>query len=154
LTFETVIVEYPAKRLVGMKVRTNMQSAMEDCYGAWNAFMPRMAEVNGEPEESFGVSVMINENDFDYWTALEATTQGPLPDGMQVVNIASGTYVRCTVPNMEKLGDAYIYLYTTWNQSQSHAEYVLDMEVGSFERYPCDWQPDTPFEIYAPLKKS
>ena len=150
--FEIKIVEYPTKQLAGMKIQTNMQKAMEDCPKVWETFMPHMAEVNKEPKESFGVSVMINENDFEYWAALEIAPHSPLPDGMQTVGLTSGTYACCTVPSIEKLGDAYMYLYTTWIQGQSQSGFVMDSEANAFERY-YDWDPSKPFEIYMPIKK-
>ena len=152
MAFETVIVEYPAKHLVGMKVQTNMQKSFEDSPKVWQDFTPRMAEVNKEPKESFGVSVMINENDFDYWAALESTPQAPLPDGMGTVGVSFGTYVRCTVPSIEKLGDVYMYLYTTWIQGQPG--YVVDLGANAFELYPYPWQSNTPFEVFMPIKKA
>jgi len=150
--FEVRILEYPAKCLAGMSVRTSMQKSSEDCTKAWAVFMPRMSEVNSQPSESFGVSVMINENDFDYWTALEMAVGSPLPVGMQTVDISAGTYACCTVPSIEKLGDAYMYIYTEW--LKANPEYALNMESHCFELYPHNWNPSVGFEIYMPIKKA
>lgn len=43
--YDVTVVEYPAKRLVGLKVRTSMQHAAEDCPALWMTFGPRMGEV-------------------------------------------------------------------------------------------------------------
>jgi len=151
MSFEIRIVEYQDKRLAGIKVQTNMENSTKDCSALWRVFTPRMAEINKDPKESFGVSVMLNENDFDYWAAMELVPGVPLPDGLQCVDILPGTYVCCIVPSIEKLGDVYMYLYMDWLKSQT--KYALNQGANSFERYPCPWQPDTPFEIYMPIKK-
>jgi AraC family transcriptional regulator len=152
MSFEVKILEYPAKHLAGVKVRTDMQKSLEDCQRAWAMFMPRMNEVNSQPLESFGISVMINENDFNYWAALELAAGTSLPDGMQTVDISAGTYARCTVPSIEKLGDAYMYLYTGW--LKTNPEFALNMESHCFELYPCNWNPSVGFEIYMPIRKA
>ena len=150
--FEVKILEYSAKQLAGMKVRTNMQKSAEDCTKAWAAFMPRMHEVNSQPPESFGVSVMINESEFDYWTALEIAVGSTLPDGMQTVDIFAGTYAMLTVPSIEKLGEAYMHIYTDW--LKANPEYALNMGSHSFELYPGNWNPGMGFEIYMPIRKT
>ncbi|MCL1892919.1 MAG: GyrI-like domain-containing protein [Holophagaceae bacterium] len=151
MDFKIVIVDYPAKQLVGVKVLTNMKTAIEDCPKAWQNFMPRMTEVCSSPQESFGVSVMLNENDFEYWAAVEMNPQLPMPEGLEMVSIKSGTYACCTVPTIERLGEAYTYIFSTWLQGQS--EYVANYEANSFELYQTNWQPSSPFEICMAVKK-
>jgi AraC family transcriptional regulator len=153
MTFEVAIVEYPAKRVAGLKIETNMQNAMQDCPKAWEAFMPRMTEVDKEAKEAFGVSVIIDENEFGYWAALEIGQNQAIPDGMSAVEISAGTYACCTVPSMEKLGDAYMYLFDAWIKGQGQGGYTYNMKANTFERY-CDWDPSKPFEIYMPVMKA
>ncbi|MDR0499037.1 MAG: GyrI-like domain-containing protein [Holophagales bacterium] len=148
--FETSIVEFPTKKLVGMKVRTSMEKAGADGGALWQAFTPRMSEVCKEPKGMFGVSVMVSESEFDYWAALEMTPEEPLPEGMGEVTILKGAYVRCTVPSIEKMGDAYMYLYTEWSGGQT--KYVINQEASAFEHMPGDWQMGKPFDIYVPIK--
>jgi len=151
VSYEVKIVEYQAKHLAGIKVQTNMQNSTKDCSAIWAAFASSMLTINKDAKESFGVSVMLNENDFDYWAAVEVVPNQPLPDGVQCVDILPGTYLRCTVPSIEKLSDVYMYLYLVWPKSQT--EYVLNQEANSFECYPSTWQANTSFDVFMPVKK-
>ena len=62
--FNVTIVEHPAKRLTGIRVRSNMAKAQEDCPALWQRFYPSYAQVM--PAAAYGVTVMINAEDFDY----------------------------------------------------------------------------------------
>jgi predicted transcriptional regulator YdeE len=152
MSFEINTMNYPAKRLAGINIRTSMQKSLEDCPKAWEMFMPRMAEINAHPNESFGVSVWLGEDSFDYWAALELERGKPLPEGLQTVNIYDGLYARCIVPTIEKLGEAYMYLYTDW--FKANPEYALNTESNCFELYPRNWNPGAPFDIYMPIKNA
>ncbi len=156
MTYNISIVEFPAKKLVGMKVRTNMQNASTDCSAIWQTFGPRSVEISGGAcvgKECYGVSVMVNENDFDYWAASEVLTDGDLPDGMEVINIPAGLYAKCSVAGLAKLSEAYSYLYCQWPNEQS--EYALNMQGASFEIYPPGMGSDADgvFEICAAVLK-
>ncbi len=154
MSFSVSIAEYSAKRLVGMKVRTTMQKAQFDCPSNWRTFGPRIVEIpacSGGGQGAYGVSLMLNENDFDYWAAVEASPQIAVPDGMETVDIPAGLYAKCAVANLEQLGEAYMYVYGTWIREQ--AEYTLDEKAPCFESYPPNWRINDAFEIYVPLKK-
>ena len=148
--FDITVVEYPEKHLVGVKVRTTMQmqKGMADCPALWESFMPRMGELPSG--NAYGVCVMLNAEDFDYWAALEADVNAAVPEGMACVDVPAGKYAKCTV-DMEKLRDAYTYICTEWEKSQT--EYVLDGQAPSFELYQANWQLGDSFEIFAPVKK-
>ncbi len=152
--YQVAIVEYPAKHLTGVKVRTTMQKAHQDCSALWQNFGPRMGELlsagNGCPE-SYGVSVMLNAEDFDYWAAFETVSSITVPPDMASLDLPAGQYAKCAVSSLEKLGDGYMYLYETWPKSQS--EYTFDEQAPCFELYPANWQLTDAFEIYMPLKK-
>jgi len=116
-------------------------------------FMPRMKEIASQPIESFGASAMINENDFDYYAALEIADGAPLPDGMETLDIPAGTYACCFVPSVEKLGEAYMYLYTDW--LKANPEYALDAgNPHCFELYPSNWNLGVGFELLMPVRKA
>lgn len=85
--FNVTIVEYPAKRLTGIKVRSNMAKAQEDCPALWQRFCTDCAQ--GMPAASFGVSVMLDAENFDYWAAVE-DKDGRLPADMEHVDIPAG----------------------------------------------------------------
>lgn len=71
--FEIKVVEFPTKQLMGIKVRTNMAKAKEDCQALWQNFCPQLPKIYGK--ESYGVSIMLNAQDFDYWAALRLTNR-------------------------------------------------------------------------------
>lgn len=150
--FEVTIVEYPAKRLTGTKVSTTMQKAMQDCPALWHTFGPRIGELltaDSDCQGAYGISVMLNAEDFDYWAAVE--TSAAVPADMAQIDIPAGPYASCTVPSIDKLGDAYMYIYGEWPKSQT--AYACNEQALSFELYPTEWQPSDPFKIYMPLKK-
>ncbi|MGL6226202.1 MAG: GyrI-like domain-containing protein [Thermoguttaceae bacterium] len=160
MSFEVSIVEFSAKHLVGMKVATSMQNAQVDCQKAWETFAPRMSEVHGTVcgcgscgcTEAFGVSVMTSENEFDYWAAVPAAPETPLPSGMGRIEIPAGLYAKCTVSGgLEKLVEAFMYIYGPWIHGQT--EYCLSMQAPCFEQYPPNWQFDADFDIFAPVVK-
>jgi AraC family transcriptional regulator len=153
MTFEVSAAPFPAKHLIGIKVRTSMQSSATDCPALWQTFAPRMAEIQtgiAGGSAAFGVSVMVNDNDFDYWATIEASTNTAVPTGMETIGLPAGLYAR-TSTSMEKLGEAFTYVYTQWVQGQS--EYTLNMQGACFELYPPNWQPGNAFEIYSPVVK-
>ena len=152
--YDITVVEYPKKRLMGMKVRTSMQKARADCPALFESFIPRVSELPaGSCSNGFyGVSKMVNTEDLDYWAAVEMTEGSSIPEGMECVDIPSGEYAKCAVPNMEKLGETYMYIYDEWPKNQT--KYVMDGYSPSFELYPANWQHGASFEIYAPVKKN
>ena len=43
--YKVKVVEFPQKRLVGMKVGTTMSKAQVDCPAIWQTFGPRIDEI-------------------------------------------------------------------------------------------------------------
>lgn len=146
--FEIKIVDLPAKGLMGIKVRTNMEKAREDCPALWQKFCPQMPQIFGK--ESYGLSIMLNAQDFDYWAAAEAPA-GAAPAGMENVTIPAGAYARCTVPNLESIGAGYMFMYQTWLGGQQ--EWKLNDQAPCFELYPAGWNPSMPFDLFMPVKR-
>lgn len=152
MSFEITVVELPAKHLIGMSVRTDMRKAQTDCPAVWQTFGPRIAGIpgrDGAGQGAYGVSFMLNENDFDYRAAVEAAPGTTVPDGMAAFEIPSGRYARCGVASFEQLGEAYMYVYGQWAPGQS--EYALNMQAPCFELYPPNWSPGDAFEVYVPV---
>lgn len=152
--YQVTIVERPAVHLTGMKVKTTMQKAMLDCPALWQGFGSRIAELQpvGNPcFGSYGVSAMLNAEDFEYWAAIETMPSSAVPAGMATLDLPAGLYACCTIASIEKLGEGYTYLYEAWPDSQS--EYTYDERAVCFELYPINWQPTDALEIYVPLKK-
>ncbi len=127
MSFEITVVELPAKHLIGMSVRTDMRKAQTDCPAVWQTFGPRIAGIpgrDGAGQGAYGVSFMLNENDFDYRAAVEAAPGTTVPDGMAAFEIPSGRYARCGVASFEQLGEAYMYVYGQWAPGQSDSEHA------------------------------
>ena len=92
---------------------------------------------------------MLNTQDFDYWAAVEADEQ--IPAGIETTAIPSGSYARCTVPNLESIGAGYMFMYQTWLGGQQ--EWKLNEQAPCFELYPADWNPSMPFDLFMPVKR-
>lgn len=149
---KATVVDYPAKRLIGMNVLTSMRKASVDCPALWQSFGQRVSEfLVGGCKGSYGLSIMINAEDFYYWTAIDAYLLKTVPEGMKRIDIPDGQYAVCPAPNLEKVAETYMFLYETWLKGQS--EYVLNEQVPCFEQYPPNWQPSDAFEIFMPVKK-
>ena len=146
--FEVTVVDFAAKQLVGIKVRTSMAKAKQDCPALWQKFCPQLPDIF--MKESYGISIMLNAHDFDYWAAAE-TSEGVCPAGLEPVGIPAGPYARCLVPNLESIGDGYMFLYQTWLAAQT--EWKLNEQAPCFELYPADWNPSMPFEVYMPVAR-
>ena len=146
--FEVSVVNFAAKQLVGIKVRTSMAKAKEDCSALWHNFCPKMQKI--EEGEGYGISVMINEQEFDYWAAAEAP-KGTCPAGLEPVELPAGDYARCVVPNLESIGEGYMFMHQTWLAAQG--EWKLNEQAPCFELYPADWTPAMPFELFMPVKR-
>ena len=145
--FTVTIVEYPAKRLTGIKVRSNMAKAQEDCLALWQRFCPDCTQ--DMPAAAFGVSVMLDAENFDYWAAVE-DKDGRLPADLEHVDIPAGKYAVCSVPNLASIGEAYMFIFQKWLASQQ--AYAYNEQAPSFELYPPHWSPENPFEIYVGIK--
>jgi AraC family transcriptional regulator len=151
MSFEVTVVDFPAKHLIGMKVRTDMQKAQTDCSTLWQTFGP--IEIPGYDctGGAYGIYIMLNENDFDYWAAVETSSSVAVPDGMQSVALPAGPYAKCTAASLEKLGEVYMYLYGEWITQQQ--EFTPNVQAPSFELYPSNWQMNGAFDVYVPVNK-
>lgn len=117
MNFEVAVVEFPTKHLIDMKVSTDMQKAQTDCPTMWQTFGPRIVEIPGGGcvgKGAYGVSIMLNENDFDYWAAVEAASGTAMPDGMAAFDFPAGLYAKCRIASLENLGEAFTYVYGLW----------------------------------------
>ena len=124
-----------------------MAKAQEDCPALWQRFCTDCAQ--GMPAASFGVSVMLDAENFDYWAAVE-DKDGRLPADMEHVDIPAGKYAVCSVPNLASIGEAYMFIFQKWLASQQAHAY--NEQSPSFELYPPHWSPENPFEIYVGIK--
>lgn len=144
--FEVTIVDFSAKKLMGIKVRTSMAKAQQDCPALWQNFCPKMPDIFNK--QSYGISVMLNEQDFDYWAAAEAPEDTA---GLEPTGIPAGSYARCQVPDLQSIGAGYMFMYQTWLGGQQ--EWKLNEQAPCFELYPTDWNPTMPLELFVPVKR-
>mgnify|MGYP003623279276 CR=1 FL=1 len=116
--FKISVVERHAVRTAGMKVRTNMINASRDCTALWSEKFGSQREAFPAdpkfPGESFGVSVMLDRENFDYWAVMPLAEGTRIPDGMEVYELAGGLYAECLGITIPQLGDVFNYLYMTW----------------------------------------
>lgn len=157
MKFSFSVTPVPEKRLLGMRVRTNMANAHTDCPALWMRFGPRLCpELLKKsacfvgPQTSYGVSTEMGiSGDFTYWAAIEAAPDATSPEGMEMLTIPAGPYVRCSVANLEEVGPAFSAMYMEWPATQT--AYAPDMNGLCFELYPPDWRPKCPLELYGGL---
>ncbi len=152
MTLKVTIIEFSAKQLIGMKVTTDMQKAAVDCPALWQAFGPHIAQLPGGLGNcSYGVSVMgARDGAFDYWAAIEESADTILPTGLEKLSLPAGLYACSEVANLGMLAKAYGELYANWDESPG---YAVDWRSPCFERYPADWKPTDPLDIFVPVTK-
>ena len=153
-SYTATIVSYPAKHLIGINVLTSMQKASVDCPALWQAFDTRISgslSTGCACKGCYGVSVMLNAEEFYYWAAVEADLLKELPPGMEHIDIQAGQYARCLVPDLKNVADAYMFLYGAWLSNQS--EYALNEHAPCFEQYPPNWQLSDSCGVFMPIRK-
>lgn len=107
------VLEFPQKNLAGIKVRTSMSQANADCSALWQTFGSRLGGLlpPGPCRGAYGLSIMLNTEDFDYWATIEVDSPAATPTGLQSIEIPAGPYAKLTVSNLEKVQAAYTFLY-------------------------------------------
>jgi|GEM_PF-1006877 Uncharacterized protein conserved in bacteria len=152
--YKVTVLDFPKKHLAGLKVRTSMSRANTDCSDLWQSFGPRLGELAspGAGQGAYGVSIMLNAEDFDYWATIEFDPAAGVPAGLERIEIPACPYAKLTVSNLDKVSEAYMFLYEDWLKSQT--AYTYKMDGPCLEFYPPNWQPAEPFEIFMPLTKA
>jgi predicted transcriptional regulator YdeE len=151
------VSQRPQLLLFGISVHTSMSKASVDCLHLWEkVFGPRMHEISGKKPDayhgpSYGISIMTDEEHFEYWAAMPVRDGLALPKDMQQIELPAGFYLGCTVPSLAKIGEAYTYLYETWPKTV--AEYAANMQAPCFEYYDERFMDSGAFEIYVPILK-
>ncbi len=153
-TFSVSVSHRPPVRLFGLFVRTSMADAFKDCPDLWEkVFAPRMHEVSGKkPGEyapSYGISIMLDAQRFDYWAAMPAREGLALPEGMGEIELPAGLYASCLAPSLAQLGEAYTYLYETWPKTAPG--YAPNMQAPCFEYYDERYLESGVFEVCMPV---
>ena len=152
--FEVKVNPVPAARVMGIKIRTSMNTAMVDCPKLWHeTFAPRMQEVEGFNGTAYGVSEAVDcqAGIFDYWAAVPAAKDAPIPAGMEALDLPAGLYAQCRVESLADIGAAYDFIYSVWPSAQT--EFALDYTVRCYEFYPTDSMETGVFYIYVMVNK-
>ncbi len=150
-------VDQPAIRCAGLKVRTTMAKAGQDCYDLWdNLFGPRMNEDGfvhdpNHPDESYGVSIMIDEEAFDYWALDSLSAGATVPAGMEEYTIPGGKYAKFAVSSIKAMGECYQYVYAEWLSENRDLE--LDMQRPCYELYGKAYLENGSLFILFPIKE-
>lgn len=151
--FAVTVVERPAVKTAGLKVRTSMAKASQDCPRIWEQeFGPRMESFPADPQQagqSYGVSIMLDSETFDYWAVMPIAPGADVPEGMDILEIPGGLYVECHLDSLAQLGDAYTYIYTAWGST--NGKYALNMQGASLELYTCEYLNSGKLTIYCPV---
>jgi predicted transcriptional regulator YdeE len=150
--FEIAVIDYPAKRLAGFRTQTTIPAASYDCSPLWQRFYSETKKLPGwKNKKSYGLFIKTNPYiSLDFWTASEVASGVPVPEGMDVLELPPGKFVRCLVPMASDILMAYHTVYSTWYLSQQ--EYDIDMQSACFELYPPKWTPNDAFDLFVPLK--
>jgi predicted transcriptional regulator YdeE len=150
--FEIEVVDYPAKRLAGFCTQTTIPAASYDCSPLWQRFHSETKKLpDWKDKKSYGLFIKTNPYiSLDFWTASEIASDIPIPEGMDVLELLPGKFVRCLIPMASDILMAYHTVYSTWYLSQK--EYDIDMDAACFELYPPKWTPNDAFDLFVPLK--
>ena len=152
--FEIKVAPVPAARVMGLKIRTSLAAAPQDCPKLWHEdFAPRMKEVKGFNGTAYGVSAMVDCEAmiFDYWAAVSAAQNAALPSGMEALDLPAGSYAQCRVESLADIGAAYHFIYGSWLEGQKGWE--LDFTAPCYEFYPADSMETGVFYIYVKVNE-
>jgi predicted transcriptional regulator YdeE len=152
--FAIKIVERPAVKAAGLKVHTSLDKASVDCPKLWGEnFAPNYMETfpcDGSGN-SYGVSVMTSETEFDYWAVMPLGNGAKVPAGLEEITIPGGAYAECPVKSLQEMGEAYTYIYTAWSAAQK--DYAVNFQAPCLELYTTDYLKNGSLTVYAPVVK-
>jgi len=134
--------------LVGLKtcfysVDSEKNNIAEQLPPLWNAFLKRINEIkNRNDGTAYGVVQQTKEktDQLEYYAAVEVTTPGDIPDGMDCIEIPSAKYAKFTHRgDVKNINNTVNYIYSSWLlQSGKRHTYAADLEI-----YDADYIPDS-----------
>lgn len=154
-SFVVSVAEHLAVKLIGIKIRTNMQTCMADCPRLWeDTFVPWIHKLYPENNcPSWGASTAYDAatGSFDYWALVKAPEGQPVPKELKAFTLPAGLYAQCLLTSIAEIHTAYHYLYSRWSSQTGYAR----LEDGvSFEYYGSDYLQTGRLSIYIPIAKS
>ncbi len=126
----------------------------------WDRFLPHLGEIANRTDErsSYGVKLHPTEYDedseFAYLAAVEVADLNAMPICMIGKALPASRYAVFTVRGgIEKLGEAFGYIYTTWlRESGWSLAHPFDLEYYD-KRFRPDDQLDSEIDIYLPVRR-
>ena len=113
MMIDPVIVDVPARRVVGMVVISGMEPNL--CPTAWDAFVPRIQEVAIEGD-CLGVVRWdypgLAEGKFAYMACFESSMEAP--EGMEAWELPAGRYARVEISELESIRPTIGVFQETW----------------------------------------
>lgn len=156
--FTITVTARPAVHVVGMHVRTSMETAMRDCPKLWcEKFMPEVQNTPLCDGETYGISRLVDEETgvFDYWAAAPVAPVTPavvdrlVISGMSRITLPEGLYAQVAIPALERLSEAYHYVFNEWPPKQS--AYAARKDAPCYELYPAEYKHTGEFTLYFPV---
>ena len=149
-TFQVTVEVMPRKRLLGNWMFLNAASDQEDLRQLHRAFSRRVSGFGSlEGRTVYGVCANMRENlDCNYWTAIEAPTDGFVPQGMVPLTLDEGLYA-CVTTSGLTLAESFDFLNDYWNETL--AIYVVDRTKPCYEVLEENWDGHS-VKIFIPLK--
>ncbi len=147
------VVERPAIKTAGIKIRTDMAKAGVDCPKVWSDdFGPRMGAFPWDASrsgESYGLCIMIDSDAFDYWAVAPIAAGAAVPDGMDTITIPGGPYAECRLASLAEMGEAFNLINSVWSAGQE--KYAVNMQGMSVEVYTCEYMKNGSLTLHVPL---
>lgn len=153
--FAIFVAQHPEKKLIGMKVRTSMQTCQEDAPRLWyDQIAPILAQLYPEGNcLTWGASRAYDAatGNFDYWAAFVLPEGQPMPEGFEKLTLPSGLYAQCQLNAIAEIHTAYHYLYSRW--LPSHPDHLCQEDGICFEAYPADFLKTGQLSLHIPVRK-
>lgn len=153
--FAVSVAAHPALELIGIRIRTTMQTCQDECPHLWkNTFAPWIDRLHPEGEcPTWGASTAYDAatGSFDYWALCKAQVRQPVPKELTAFILPAGLYAQCALTSLAEIHTAYHYLYSRWLPSQT--TYTGLENSVSFEYYPADFLQTGHLSLYIPIAK-
>jgi len=151
--FAVGVLDHPARQLIGVKTRNNIQNCQTNCPTFWpNTFAPWIHQLHTEGKfPSWGAFCAYDPatGDFDYWAATHPPKDRPHPATLQKIILPGGLYAECALTSVTEIHTAYHFLYSRWLPAQSG--YIGLENALSFEYYPPDFLQTGRLSICIPI---
>jgi AraC family transcriptional regulator len=145
---EAQMIQKPAFTVVGLRISTKPKSP--EIPKLWDAFVPRMGELQNisEPYTSYGVMTNVGDG-LAYMAGNPVSEMTELPEGMSRWDIIETMYAvfESTIPTLPETFD---YIFGTWLPTSGYQQGSGPL----LERYGETFSPENPVvHVYIPVTK-